>query len=352
MLMESEAPEELGLAGLDSGHYTEASYDFYGVKVRIRSEDAGVVSGLNSVYHFFRDYDVEYPHLEMTIRVKERPHPLGKNLVFARVPASFDGWRTALLNKFGPCSGWRKATSYIQEVAVPDPSGEGHHFYQINEIDSTYIDLTAGVEFLVFHFVMHFLPQLSLVHAGVVGKNGQALLISGPPNSGKSVLSYALVRSGFRYLSDEFGLFAPASLEVFPFPRGISFKPEAASLFPELGAILGSEDVVWRQEKRHLVSLNNLGFPVTREPARASFLFLLSRQDSALPRLTPIAAPEAAERLLKTGNFWTISPRESRSFTRTEAAARLCDNARCYELLSGDLDRTVALITSVCDNGL
>jgi HprK-related kinase A len=63
-----------------------------------------------------------------------------------------------------------------------------------------------------------------VVHSAVVERNGRALLLPAHPGAGKSTLCAALVYSGWRLFSDEFGLIDPASGMLSPAPRPISLK--------------------------------------------------------------------------------------------------------------------------------
>ena len=353
--MALEPAVEDGLESLEGGQYLVATYNFHGVTVRIRSDSQSAIASLDSVYSFFRVPGIAQPQLDMTLLANDGDLSSGKEKrAFARVPRSFDGWRTALLYRNGLHSGAIDLLDHIREVAVPldqEAPSRLYHIRDLSDIKCWSADWVAGVEFLVFIFVMYHLHHLCAIHAGTVSRGERGLLLCGSTNSGKTVLSYALARNGFGYLSDEFGLFAPATLELFPFPRGISLRPEAARLFGDMGPVLEGKDVVWRQGKRHLMSLENLGVRVKREPVRAAFLFFVSHQASAVPSLKRMAPSDAAEKLAKSASLWLHAPQENWGFTRAEAAVRLCENAVCGELISGDLDRTVALITSVCDNG-
>ena len=343
-----EVPE-----GLEGGQYFQASYNFHGVGVCIRSDSESAISSLDSVYSFFRAPGTDHPQLDMTLLGGELSSGKEKR-AFARVPKSFDGWRSALLYRNGLHSGALDLLDHIREIAdLPDEESSSRVYYirDLSDIKCWSADWVAGVEFLVFIFVMYHLHHLCAIHAGTVSRGERGVLLCGATNSGKTVLSYALARRGFGYLSDEFGLFAPASLELFAFPRGISLRPESARLFGDMGPVLEGKDVVWRQGKRHLMSLENLGVRVKREPVRAAFLFFVSHQASADPSLKRLTAAEAAEKLANSASLWLHAPHQNWGFTRTEAATRLCENAVCGDLVSGDLDRTVALITSVCDNG-
>lgn len=66
-------------------------------------------------------------------------------------------------------------------------------------------------------------PERIFVHAGVVARNGIALLLPGPSFAGKSTLTAALVKAGADYLSDEFAVL-DAQGRVHPYPRPLSIR--------------------------------------------------------------------------------------------------------------------------------
>lgn len=68
-------------------------------------------------------------------------------------------------------------------------------------------------------------PQnLLMLHAAVAARDGRAVVIPGPPGSGKSTLCAALVTRGWQLLSDEFTLLRPDDGMAVPCPRPISLK--------------------------------------------------------------------------------------------------------------------------------
>ncbi|WP_174293401.1 HprK-related kinase A [Sphingomonas bacterium] len=70
-----------------------------------------------------------------------------------------------------------------------------------------------------------------LLHAGVVERDGRALVLTGASGSGKSTLAALLARQGWRFLGDEFALLDPATGTLAPFPRPVSLKNESIALF-------------------------------------------------------------------------------------------------------------------------
>ena len=66
--------------------------------------------------------------------------------------------------------------------------------------------------------------QYLIIHAAVVAKGQNALLLPGHPGAGKSTLCAALVHRGWRLLSDEMALIDPLTCSVTPVPRPVSIK--------------------------------------------------------------------------------------------------------------------------------
>ena len=68
-------------------------------------------------------------------------------------------------------------------------------------------------------------PRL-FVHAGVVGWNGEAILLPGRTHAGKSSLVAALVRTGAIYYSDEYAILDDEGL-VHPFARALGIRDDS-----------------------------------------------------------------------------------------------------------------------------
>jgi hypothetical protein len=63
------------------------------------------------------------------------------------------------------------------------------------------------------------LTSFFMIHAGVVTRSGKALIIAGPPGTGKTTLVLALLHRGFSFCSDEFCPIEKKTGLIHPFPR-------------------------------------------------------------------------------------------------------------------------------------
>jgi HprK-related kinase A len=70
----------------------------------------------------------------------------------------------------------------------------------------------------------HRMHRYLLLHAAVVERDDQALVLPAWPGSGKSTLAASLACRGWRYLSDEFGAIALEGFDVLPFARPAALK--------------------------------------------------------------------------------------------------------------------------------
>ncbi|HKU53580.1 MAG TPA: hypothetical protein VJQ25_14000 [Nitrospira sp.] len=80
---------------------------------------------------------------------------------------------------------------------------------------------------------------LYTIHAAALEKDGRGILISGNSGRGKTTSSLSLLRSGYRYLSDDQPLIqdAGAHVDVLPFPTKINVTQATIEFFPELADV-------------------------------------------------------------------------------------------------------------------
>lgn len=206
-------------------------------------------------------------------------------------------------------------------------------------------DLLVGI--LLWHLnqrVMDETRSCLAIHAAVASLNGQAVVLPGDADAGKSTLVAALVADGFDYLSDEAAMVDLASYEVRPYPRAISLQEGSWPLLPELKP---RDEPGYHQDHQWIVP-----------PARI-------RRDSVglagpvaaivIPRLTP----GTDSHLRPVSRAFVVRLMAERATNLLElgtpgfaALVALARAARCYELCLDGVERAVHTIRAlITDRG-
>jgi len=176
------------------------------------------------------------------------------------------------------------------------------------------------------------------IHAGCVSSGRRGILVCGGSGRGKSTITYALARGGFSFISDD-GVFirkGRAGIEVFTFPERIKLDARSCAFFPELsahGAAKGKSEI----------PLEATGIQRTSACAKPSLLLFPVGSRRAKSRLEPLAACEAAARLL--GQSIALAA-ASEFHGQLEILTALAAGVPCYELRAArdfdDMPRLVA----------
>jgi len=65
------------------------------------------------------------------------------------------------------------------------------------------------------------IEDFMVLHAGVVERNGRAVILAGPPGAGKTTLVLELLKDGYGFFSDDFCPIHKVTRRVHPFPRSV-----------------------------------------------------------------------------------------------------------------------------------
>jgi hypothetical protein len=184
-----------------------------------------------------------------------------------------------------------------------------------------------------------------LLHAGVVARNGGAILLAAGSGSGKSTLVAGLAGAGFLLGSDEVAVIDPLTLEVLPFVRSICVKegsriPLAAaysSLLTDAPHHRFGGEEVW-----YLCPDPERWLPA---PAPVRSIVVPRYVRDAETRLEPLAHSATLQILLQQ----SFSVPKHGSFgigTLTD----LLQDVTCYRLTLGSLDDAIRLLTDLTDS--
>lgn len=168
--------------------------------------------------------------------------------------------------------------------------------------------------------------DLYFLHAAALSTPAGAVLFVGDSGAGKSTLSWALLRHGFGYLSDELAPVSPSELTVEPYPRAICLKGMPPEPYGP------SNDAVATSRGFHVPVRPHGASPGSAREIRA--IFFLEARDPANPPavVRPIGRAEAVARLVAN----VLNPLCHPS-VGLEAALAIARHAPCFALRPGDL---------------
>lgn len=121
----------------------------------------------------------------------------------------------------------RSKTPGNQPITVEDADDGGFVIGAFGQ--SSHCDTGSFLQTLMDHVIRGFVTDMSpalALHAGILVKDGRAVLVAGPTAAGKSSLVAWFVDNGFKYLSDEIAIL-DGNGELTGLRRGIVLKPGA-----------------------------------------------------------------------------------------------------------------------------
>lgn len=200
------------------------------------------------------------------------------------------------------------------------------------------------IEYL-FHLALIELMRrrgLYTIHATALEKNGRGILIPGNSGRGKTTSFISLLRSGYRYLSDDHPLLRDAGthVDLLPFPIKVNVTEDTVAFFPEL-----------REAPDHLL---HLGFPKRAfyaeqlyptsigECCRPAIVLFPHVIDAPHSHLEPLPKSRALEMLLPQALLVYDHEVARREF---QVLAKVVQQVDCYRLHFGrdilDLPRLI-----------
>jgi hypothetical protein len=180
------------------------------------------------------------------------------------------------------------------------------------------------------------------VHAAALEKHGRGILIPGTSGRGKTTSFISLLRSGYRYLSDDHPLIRDGgtSVQILPFPARIKATEDTIAFFPEL---VEAPNLVLRagSPKRSFQAMDLYPTSVADDCQLAVVLFpnIVDAPRSHLERLPKHRALE----LLLPQALLVYDPEVARR--EFQVLAKLVQQADCYRVHFGrdvlDLPRLI-----------
>ena len=222
-------------------------------------------------------------------------------------------------------------------------SVDGQSIFAPYRADHAFPALEWGINWCVATRAHHLL----MLHSAVVERNGHAMVFPAWPGHGKSTLCAALTHSGWRLLSDEFGLVRPEDGLLLPVPRLISLKDASIDVIrrfrPE--AVIGP--LFYGTRKGTVAHVRPPAESIRRaqEPARPRwFIFPRWTADAAFT-LEPM--PKSQAFLMVATNAFNYDVLDEIAFRLVADMVRVCD---CYSLRYSDLNEAVTALEKLSES--
>lgn len=250
--------------------------------------------------------------------------------------------------------------SYLDEVLVAVVhDGRPRHMYSLVDrgpgrvrfplyLDGEHV-ATLGTPGLALNYLLWHINQevvrhttdLVLFHASAVERDGAALVFPAPMESGKTTLAAGLVRTGFRYLTDEAVAIDPLTLLVQPYPKALSIDPGSwevlADLRPEV-----SDDLLPYIGSQWQVPPGAIRPDAVAPPSVARFVIAPRYVRGAVTSLEPVSRAEAMSVLAE--NSFNLAEMGVGAFAALGQVVRGC---RGYRLTIGELGEACRLISQL-----
>lgn len=298
------------------------------------SELAGSVEAL--LHHFLCDAVLARPMLmrfdaverreQIPVLISESAKPLHHGSGLVTGPDLQTTWLCDIYSE----DGLLIADFHEEGVVVIDGASQSAQGYLVRPVA-----MTADIRASFVHFAMTELLKrrgLFTFHATALEHNGQGVLIPGFSGRGKTTSFLSLLRSGYRYLSDDHPFFrlSGGRVEILPYPLKINVTDQTVSFFPELRA---APPTVLHAgfPKRYFYAEELYPAPLGQSCEPAIILFP-EVVDSPHSCLEPLSKKSALEMILPH-SLLVYDPEVARR--EFQALVRLVEQTDCYRLHFG-----------------
>lgn len=197
-----------------------------------------------------------------------------------------------------------------------------------------------GLNWCIANHSNHYL----IIHAAVVERNGQAVILPGLPGSGKSTLCAALVCCGWRLLSDEMALLSKVDGKIYPIPRPISLKNQSIELIRNFSHQTVFGKIVNETAKGSVGHMRppEQSILLSDQPAFACKLIFPRFIPDAETRLTPLSKGRAMLKIAE--NCFNYNVLGVQGF---DTLGAMIEQVDCFEFEYSKLEQAMALFTEL-----
>jgi HprK-related kinase A len=182
--------------------------------------------------------------------------------------------------------------------------------------------------------------QYLILHAAVVEKGGNAVIMAAPPETGKSTLCAGLVANGWRLLSDELALIGSEDGSLTPIPRPVSLKNESIDVIRDHipGVTIGPESVDTTKGVVAHMRVPEDSIARVDEPARPAWFVCPRYEEGAVARLEGRSKAQTLMYIIE--NAFNYSVLGVQGFRTASSIIDACD---CYDFTYSRLEEAMEI---------
>lgn len=134
-----------------------------------------------------------------------------------------------------------------------------------------------------------------LFHAATLSRRGKGIILAADSGCGKTTLTLALVRQGFKFLSDEVAALSLKDGKLTPYPRCLLLRMGTLQIFQQLGWKLPPHHIAHQSDNRIAIHFSPALLGDTCQPHN---LIIIERPDKADDRICKLTLDSLPDRLL------------------------------------------------------
>jgi hypothetical protein len=310
----------------------EDGYRFLDIEIRICTDSQDLLSLFQDSYPRFR---INISRAEHEFQVITKPNHLPCRVAIQSQNHQYMVFKTTQGFVFSEKnlqeqSGTEKMVRFEKGQLYPISHSETLRILDNNHSQGDQEHLFAYVQMALLRTLATLMPQHHLLHGAAVTWHNDGIILAGASGQGKSSLSLALVKHGFKFLSDDIAGLNLTTQTVEPFPRSLNLRQRG---LPILRHLLKVKEITHGPIDIEALFPNSL---CSTSPLR--HLFLLKGIQSQ-PKIKPIPKRQAIWQALQLSHTPVTHPAKM-----LWQLAPLFNQIHCYELIVGELDPTAVLI--------
>ncbi|MBI4001093.1 MAG: hypothetical protein HY348_04840 [Nitrospira defluvii] len=316
----------------------ELSFSIHGMRMQFATDSSALAEATSQLLHHFESDAVtngeslrmEFAAIGRRNEVSVQPAAAATQLYSGSGIALGNGKETTWLCDIYVDQGRLLADFHEEGLIVVDGASKSVRGWIVRPEG-----MSPDIRMSFIHFAMTELVKRSglyTFHATALEKNGQGVLIPGFSGRGKTTSFLSLLRSGYRYLSDDHPFFRlhGSGVEILPYPLKINVTDRTVAFFPELREAPPS--VLKPGVPKRYFHVEDVYPGPLGQPCRPALILFPQVHDASYSCLEPLSKKQSLEMILPH-SLLVYDPEIARS--EFQALARLVAQADCYRLHFG-----------------